>query len=120
MHARVLKRRDTGGQKQPGQLLFRSGGVVPGRALGAVLDEADSEYGRRNNDGIGAVKSRYREPGGRRRRCADAEHGAGTAGRLRLLFDVFDRGMFVGRGRGGLACMAAMVAGMDSGDVVVM
>jgi len=55
-HALMLKRRNTGGCKQPGQLLFRLSGLVPGRALGAVLDEAHGKRGRRGESDVGAVE----------------------------------------------------------------
>ena len=55
-HALMLKRRNTGGCKQPGQLLFRLSELVPGRALGAVLDEAHNESRRRSDSCIRAVE----------------------------------------------------------------
>gem|GEM_PF-3702834 len=57
-HALMLKRRNTGGCKQPGQLLFRLSGLVPGRPLGAILDEAHNKRGRRGENDVGAVECR--------------------------------------------------------------
>ena len=98
---------------------FDQADLLPGRPLGAVLNEGDGEHGRRNNDGIGAVKRGRGKMGRRWRDCAKAEGGACTAGRMRQLAG----GMMIGRllGSGGrLDGMVSVVAGMRSRHHVVV
>ena len=92
----MLKRRNTGGCKQPGRLSFRSGGLVPGRALGAVLDEAHEEGGRRSDGCIRAIKGRNSEIGRWRCNRAEAERRASAAGAVRLILNIWDRRLGTG------------------------
>jgi len=78
---------------------------MPGRTLGAVLDEADGEGGRRDDDGVGAFDGRDRDMRGRGRKGAEAERGTGAAGGVLL---------FLGRGlcRTGFRRRVVRLAGM--------
>ena len=122
MHARVLKNQDTGVGSLPGQLLLRLSGLVPGRALGTVLDEANGEGRRRDDDCVRAFESRNSELGGGWRNGAQTKRGTGAAGGVRLFPGLGVRriGIVSGIDQGVvlLACMFA-VMGVRIGHVLV-
>ena len=57
--------------KTPASACFDQADLLTGRPLGAILNEGDGEHGRRNGDGIGAVK----------RGCGKMDEGGATAPR---------------------------------------
>ena len=93
--------------------------LLPGRPLGAVLNKGDGEHGRRNDDGIGAVKRGRGKMGRRWSDRAKAEGGACTAGRMRQLAGGVMIRRLLGSG-GRLAGMNAVVAPMRTGHHVVV
>ncbi|GAB3384757.1 hypothetical protein GCM10027317_33530 [Massilia agri] len=93
--------------------------MVPGRALGAVLDEAYGEGRRRDDNVIGAIESRDREMGGGWRNGAQAERGTGAAGGVWLFSGLGVCRIGIGQGVIRLACMLAAVMGVRIGHVLV-
>lgn len=106
-------------QRTAGQLLLRLSGLVPGRALRAVLDEANGEGRRSNDDCVGAVESRDSEMSGGWRDGAQAERGARTAGGVRLFTCLGVCRIGVDQGVVRLACMLATVMSVRIGHVLV-
>ena len=97
---------------------FDQADLLPGRPLGTVLNEGDGEHGRRNDNGIGAVKRGSGKMGRRWSDRAKAEGRTCTAGRVSQL-----AGVMIGRllGSGGrLDGMVSVMAGMRSGHHVVV
>jgi phage shock protein PspC (stress-responsive transcriptional regulator) len=93
--------------------------LVPGRALGAVLDEAYGEGRRRDDDGIGVIESRDSEMRGGWRNGAQTERGTGAAGGVWFISGLgvyrFGIDQVVIR----LACMLAAVMSVRIGHVLV-
>ena len=118
MHARMLKRRNTGGYMWPRLLLFRFSGLVPGRALRPVLDKAHGERCGRGDDGIGAVERGNGEISGGRCDGTDAESRTCAAGCVRELLVVL--GVCSGRRGGAMACVFPIVVGSGTGYCPVM
>lgn len=86
---------------------------MPGRPLGAVLEEGDGKHGRRDDDGIGAVERGGGEMGRRRRDRAEAKCRTGAAGRVGQLAGVIGRRIAVGIR--GLLRLTGTVAGVGAG-----
>lgn len=92
---------------------------MPGRALGAVLDETDGEGRRRDDDCIRAIESRDSEMSGGWRNGAQAERGTGAAGRVRLFSGLGVCRIGINQGAIRLACMLAAVMSVRIGHVLV-
>lgn len=102
-----------------GQLLLDLGGMVPGRALRAVLDEAYGEGRRCNDDCIRAIESRDSEMSGGWRNGAQAERGAGAAGGMLLFSGLGVCRVGIDRGVMRLVCMLVFVMSVRIGYMLV-
>lgn len=92
---------------------------MPGRASGAVLDEAYGESRGRDDDCVGAIESRDSEMRGGWRNGANAERGTGAAGGVWLFSSLGVGRVGIGQGVGRLACVLATVMGVWIGHLLV-
>lgn len=115
----MLKSDDDSALCAAGQLLLDSDGLVPGRALGPILDETHGEGRRRNRDRVRAIERRDSETRGGWRNRAQAERGTGAAGRVWFFASLGVRRTGIDRGVIRLASVLVARMRMRIGHVLV-